>query len=126
MAYRSGTSAADDGLHAGGVGFVLAAGEGEDAGAAVLDGDGGVEEGGDGVGHREEVTGRETAERLVVGDPDVAFGEHHADEGGELRPRGAPAQADQSHAALPDRRPHLRGQGDRGPDHETHRVVGTE
>ena len=50
-----GHPAADDGGHAGGVGHVLAGGVREHAGLRVLDGDRGVDEGGGGVGEREEV-----------------------------------------------------------------------
>ena len=53
---------ADDRLHPRRIGLVLAAGEGEHARAAVLDGDGRIEEGPHRVGHGEQVTRRETSE----------------------------------------------------------------
>ena len=50
---------------------------------------------GDRVGDREQVAGRQPAERLRLGDADVALGEQRAQHRGQVRPRRAAAQAEQ-------------------------------
>ncbi len=92
--------AADDRLHARRVGLVLAAGEREHARAAVLDGHGRIEEGPHRVRHGEQVTRRETSERLRFGGADVALGEKRAQQRGQLCPGRAPTQAEERDAGL--------------------------
>jgi hypothetical protein len=70
-----GHLAAQDGRHPGWVGLVLAAGERQHPQAAVLDGHRRVEQCGDRVGQREQVTGGHAAERGRFRVADVALGQ---------------------------------------------------
>ncbi len=70
-----GHLAAQDRLDPGRVGLVLAAGVGQHARAAVLDGHRRVEQGADRVGEGEQVAGGHTAERLRPGLAHVALGQ---------------------------------------------------
>ena len=101
--------AADDRLDPRRVRLVLAAGEREHARAAVLDGDGRIEEGAHRVGHGEQVTRRETAERLGLGRADVALGEQRAQQRGQLGPGRAAAQAEERETGRLDRPGEVRG-----------------
>ena len=78
-----------------GGGFVLAAGEREHARVAVLDRDRRVEQRGDRVREREQVPGRQPAQRFRVGDADIALGQAGTQQRGELCPRSAADQAEQ-------------------------------
>ncbi len=121
-----GHLAAEDGLDAGGVGLALPAGEGQHPPAAVLDGDGRVEERPDRVGQREEVAGPHPAQGLRARVPYVALGDERAQHRGELCPGGAAGQAQQRDAGAPDGRGDLLVGGDRRPDDEPGGVLPAE
>ena len=108
--------AADDRLDPRRVRLVLSSREGEHPRAAVLDGDGSIEEGSHRVGHGEQVTGREAAERLGLGRADVALGEERAQQRGQLGPGRAATQAEERRASRLDRpgevRRHHHGRAD--------------
>ena len=89
---------AQDRLDPGRVRLVLAAREGEHAGAAVLDGDRGVEQRRDGVGDRKEVAGGQSAQGLRLGGADVVLREQGAQHGSQVRPRRTPAEPEQRDA----------------------------
>ena len=114
---------AEDRLHPGQVRLVLPPGEREHPRGAVLDGDWRVDQRRDRVGDREQVTGREPAERLRAVVPDVALGEQRPQQRRELRPRRAACQPEQRHARRLDRGGHRLVAGDRGADDEPRRVV---
>ncbi len=118
--------AAEDGFDAGGVGLVLPAGEGEDARAAVLDGDGCVEQRGSRVGQGEQVAGGHAAEGFRLGDADVSVGEEGAEQDAELVPGGASGEREEGDAGVGDGGGDQVVGGDGGADDQAGRLLAAE
>ena len=115
--------ATDDRLDPRRVRLVLSSREGEHPRAAVLDGDGSIEEGSHRVGHGEQVTGREAADRLGLGRADVALGEQRAQQRGQLGPGRAAAQAEERRTTRLDRPGELGRHHHGRADHESDRAA---
>ena len=107
-----------DRLDPGGVRLVLAPREGQDPGAAVLDGDRGVEQRGDGVRDGEQVAGRQSPQGLVLGGTHVVLREQGAQHRGQMRPRRPAAEPEQGDARRVGGPADRRGQRHRGADDE--------
>ena len=90
--------AADDRLGPRGIRLLLTAREREHARGPVLDRDRGIQQRRDRVGDREEVAGRDAAERFVLDLADVVLGQQRPQQRSELRPGRAAREAEHRHA----------------------------
>ncbi|MCB1961873.1 MAG: hypothetical protein KDF24_01705, partial [Rhodocyclaceae bacterium] len=115
-----------DRLDPRGVRLVLPAREGQHPGAAVLDGDRGVEQGRDRVRDGEQVTRGQPAERLLSSDAHVALGEQGAQHRREVGPRRAAAQPEHGDPGAVGGGPDLGGRRHRRPQHQAHGAGGAE